>query len=216
MNDNTQQNSQGTPVNSQAVPGSHPVEDPANSQAIQQNQPMEQGVEEGLVKDVKLGPSQEAQLEAYKDNATLVVFSEKTQPAILQSLQQEKTPIKSIATTANMINKQLEGSLEKTKEKMTEITLCLGAAHLVSELIVLAEAAKLYTLDNNERLEAFRQTIMQYFKDGLADGTIDPVELQKTIEPLMTDKQRQFGLQAMQQHGILKTAPPSGGGQNVV
>lgn len=185
---------------------------PGNSMpdnSIQEDPQAAQTLEGGMVKNVKLGPPQEAQLEAYKDNATIVIFSKKTQPGILQSLQSGETPTDSIAKTANSINDQLEPMLEKKGEKMTEITLCLGAAHLVSELIVLAEAAKLYTLNNDERLEAFRQTIQDYFAKGLQNGTIDPVELQKNIEPLMTDKQKQFGLQAMQQHGLLKTAPPS-------
>ena len=161
---------------------------------------------------VDITPQQQQQIDAYSDNATLVVFSKESQAAILQSLQSGKNPIDSVARTANIIHKRLASSLEaKGEEKMTEITMCLGAAHLVSELIVLADAAKLFKLNSQERLEAFRQTLMQYFHAGLADGSIDPVKLQQTVEPLMNKDQRSFGLQHADKSGIMKTAPPSGG-----
>jgi len=188
--------------------------EPVQEEPVVQDDPQATSQVEGeLVNEeaAEIGPAQQMQIDAYSDNATLVVFSEQSQPAILQSLQTGENPIDSIAKTANLIHKRLQSSLEKEGEKMTEITMCLGAAHLVAELIVLAEAAKLFTLENKDRLEAYRHTLMQYFAAGLKDGSIDPVELQKTIEPLMSDEQRAFGEQQMQQSGIMKTPPPSRG-----
>lgn len=157
----------------------------------------------------EIGPAQQMQLDAYTDNATLVIYSEESQPAILQSLQSEKEPIMSVAVTAFIVHKKLESSLAAEGEKMTEITMALGAAHVVSELVVLAEAAGLYTLSPEERLEAYKQAVMKYMEAGLKDGSIDPVELQKSIEPLMTREQRDYGMQQMEQHSLSKTAPPS-------
>lgn len=177
---------------------------------IPQNDQQTEELQGTLVNEDKaeLSPAQQSQLDAYNDNATTVVFSSDSQPAILQSLQQGKNQIQAVADTAFIVNKKLEGSLSKTGEKLTEITLCLGCAHLVSELILLAEAAKLYKMDEVQRMECFRQSVMKYFAEGLKDGSINPVKLQQTLEPLMNDKQRQFGLNAMQQQGISKTAPP--------
>lgn len=192
----------------QSMPVQPPQQEPA---AIQEDPQKTAQVEGALVNEdeIELGKPQELQLEAYKDNATLVVFSESSQAAVLQQLQAGKTPMESIASTANLIHKQLEASLSETGEKMTEITLCLGAAHLVSELIVLADAAKLYTLNNEERLQAYQLAVKKYFEDGLKNGTIDIVELQKTMEPLLNEKQRQFGMQEVQRQGLPKTPPPS-------
>jgi len=176
----------------------------ADEQATQQLE------DEFVNDDVEMSDAQEAQLDAYKNNATLLVFSEKSQAAVLQELQVDKNPVKSIALTANDLNRQLQSGLEADGEGMTEVTLCLGAAHLVGELILLAEAAGLYELTPEDRLEAFRHTVMKYFADGLADGSIDPAELQATIEPIMTEEQRAFGLQHAEQNGILKTKPPVG------
>jgi hypothetical protein len=194
----------------QPAPPAMPEATPGET--IQEDQQAVDEMASGLVQedDAEISPSQQMQLDAYNDNATLVVYTAESQPAILQSLQTGKNPIDSIARTANLIHKRLQSSLEKEGEKMTEITMCLGAAHLVSELIVLADAAKLYQLNEQDRLEAYRHTIMQYFEAGLKDGSIDPVELQKTIEPLMNQDQRQAGLEQAEKNAILKTAPPSG------
>jgi len=164
-------------------------------------------VESELVNEdkVQISPEQQMQIDEYSDNATIVVFGEASQAAVLQMLQVDQNPVKSVAKAANMINQKLQGGLEDTGEKMSEVALFMGAAHLVSELVVLAEAAKLFTLSPGDRLEAFRQTLMMYFAEGLKNGTIDPVKLQQTIEPLMSREQRAFGLKNAQ--GIMKTPP---------
>ncbi len=191
---------------------------PEGQGTIPENPGASDQVEGAMVKsDVEMGPGQEMQLEAYKDNATILIFSEKSQPAILQSLQSAENNIESLAQTAMIIHKKLEASLSGKGEKMTEITMALGAAHLVSELVVLSEAAKLFELSPEERLDAYRMALRMYFESGLKDGSIDPVKLQETVEPLMNEQQREFGNQQMEQHGISKTAPPpdmfSQGGQ---
>jgi hypothetical protein len=189
-----------------------PIPEGPQEQAIQEDPQRQEQIEEEFVQEdqVELGPAQQAQLDAYQDNATLAVFNEEKQPEILQSLQQYDNPIESVAQTAFTIHKQFEAGLGKREEAMTEVTMLLGAAHLVSELILLADAANLYHLEPEQRLEAFRVAVMKYFEAGLKDGSIDPVELQKTIEPLMTQEQKEAGLQMMEKHKMSKTAPPSG------
>lgn len=178
-----------------------------------QNPEQVEQVEDSLVNEdaAEISPAQQMQIDAYSDNATLVIFSKESQDAILQSLQTGQNPMDAVAKTANIINKRLQSSLEKEGEKMTEISLVLGAAHLVSELIVLGEAAGLFTMTPEQRLESFRQTLMQYFAAGLKDGSIDPVELQKTIEPLMNQEQRQAGQEFADKSGIMKTPPANSG-----
>lgn len=165
-----------------------------------------------------LSPAQEAQLEAYTDNATIAVYSEKTQPTVLQLLQSGKNHVESLSRSAFFVHQQLQQGLEKTGERMTEQTLMLGSAHLVSELVVLAEAAGLFTLSSEERLEGYRQAVQMYFREGLrifkrqgpdAPGAVDPVRLQEAVEPLLTDQQKKMGMQWADQSGISKTAPAS-------
>lgn len=207
----------------QAAPKQQAQQQPAPTETAVQRpgDEMIEGVEESFVDDeqAQLGPAQEAQLEAYTDNATIVVWSEKTQPTVLQLLQSEETPAKSIGGATFQLHKQLESGLRQSGEKPTEITLCLGAAHLVSELVALAEVAGLYETSNEERAEAFRVAVQKYFEDGIrifteqgpdAPGAIDPVKLQQAVEPLMTQEQKQQGLQMAQQMGLSRTAPANG------
>ena len=167
------------------------IERQAGQQQATEQRPEESaiaGVEASFIDEgeASLGPAQEAQLEAYTDNATIAVWSEKSQPTVLQLLQSEETPAQSIGMAAFQLHKQLEHGLRQTGEKPTEITLCLGAAHLVSEVVALSEVAGLYTTTNEERAEAFRVAVQKYFEEGIAifthdgpdaPGAIDPVKL---------------------------------------
>lgn len=175
------------------------------------NQQVEQ-VEDTLVNDsqVQISEAQQMQVDAYSDNATLMIYSEKSQDAILHLLQQGENPIDGVANAAFTLHTQLEKSIEKEGEKLNEVTLTLGAAHLVSELVVLADAAGLYTLSDEDKVEAYKHALRKYFEAGLADGSIDPVELQKSIEPLLNDQQTQMAQDVATQKGLSKTPPPQG------
>ena len=187
------------------------VEQPNVQQPISSDPQTAEKLESEFVNQgAELGPGQQAQLDNYTDNATIAVFSEKSQPAILQLLQSGEDPVQNVAGAAFTVHKQLEAGLQQNGEKISEITLAMGAAHLTSELIVLAEAAKLYVLNEVQKKDAYQKSVMKYFESGLKDGSIDPVELQKTLEPVMNDQQREYGMQQMEQSGISKTAPPSG------
>jgi len=157
-----------------------------------------------------LSAEEVSQLDAYSDNATKIIYSEKSQAAILQELQTFDNPVQNIAEAANHIHRLLQESMEKDREQMTDKVMFLGATHVVSELINLAESAGLFSLDDKGRIDALQSTLMVYFKRGIENGTIDPVELQKEIEPLLTDEQRQMGMSNIEQSGVSRTAPPSG------
>jgi hypothetical protein len=179
---------------------------------INENEKKSQSIQDAMtVGDESLAPEEVAQLDAYSDNATNIIYNSKTQPAILQELQSDPVPVKAIGMTANHIHQILLEGLEREGESMNDRTMFLGGAHIVSELIMLGETAGLFQLSQDERMDALQMTIQIYFEKGLKDGSIDPVELQKEIEPLMTKEQREFGLRAMESQGISKTAPPSGG-----
>ena len=187
-----------------------PVQAPAGS-----NQYAYEFVQE----EYEMGPAQEAQYEAYTENATLAVFSEKSQAQVLQLLQSGQNGVEGVAEAAFRINKQMVATMEQSGEKPTEITLCLGGAHLVSELIALASAAGLYELSEEERKQAFGLAIQKFFADGFeiyskqgpdAPGAIDPVKTQKTFDALLTPEQRQYGMQMAKEQGISLTEPPTG------
>lgn len=164
----------------------------------------------------QMTPAEEMQLDNYSDNATLAVYSKKSQPTVLDLLQSGSSPVDGLSRAAFFIHNQLEGGLRQKGEHMTYLTLFFGAAHLVSELAVLAEAAKIFTLTPQERMDGFKGAIKMYFEAGLkifkeqgknAPGAIDPVVLQKEIEPLLNEKQRSMGMQLADKEGLSKTPP---------
>ena len=188
-------------------------------QPVQAPAEADQYADEFVQEEYEMGPAQEAQYDAYTDNATLAVFSEKSQAQVLQLLQSGQSGVEGVAEAAFRINKQMVATMEQSGEKPTEITLCMGGAHLVSELIALAGAAGLYELSEEERKQAFGMAIQKFFADGFeiyskqgpdAPGAIDPVKTQKTFEALLTPEQRQYGMQMAKEQGISLTEPPTG------
>ena len=188
-------------------------------QPVQAPAEADQYADEFVQDEYEMGPAQEAQYEAYTDNATLAVFSEKSQAQVLQLLQSGQSGVEGVAEAAFRINKQMVATMEQSGEKPTEITLCMGGAHLVSELIALAGAAGLYELSEEERKQAFGMAIQKFFADGFeiyskqgpdAPGAIDPVQTQKTFDAMLTPEQRQYGLQMAKEQGISLTEPPTG------
>ena len=188
-------------------------------QPVQAPAEADQYADEFVQDEYEMGPAQEAQYEAYTDNATLAVFSEKSQAQVLQLLQSGQGGVEGVAEAAFRINKQMVATMEQSGEKPTEITLCMGGAHLVSELIALAGAAGLYELSEEERKQAFGMAIQKFFADGFeiyskqgpdAPGAIDPVQTQKTFDAMLTPEQRQYGLQMAKEQGISLTEPPTG------
>ena len=188
-------------------------------QPVQAPAEADQYADEFVQDEYEMGPAQEAQYEAYTDNATLAVFSEKSQAQVLQLLQSGQSGVEGVAEAAFRINKQMVATMEQSGEKPTEITLCMGGAHLVSELIALAGAAGLYELNEEERKQTFGLAIQKFFADGFeiyskqgpdAPGAIDPVQTQKTFDAMLTPEQRQYGLQMAKEQGISLTEPPTG------
>lgn len=188
-------------------------------QPVQAPAEADQYADEFVQDEYEMGPAQEAQYEAYTDNATLAVFSEKSQAQVLQLLQSGQSGVEGVAEAAFRINKQMVATMEQSGEKPTEITLCMGGAHLVSELIALAGAAGLYELSEEERKQAFGMAIQKFFADGFeiyskqgpdAPGAIDPVQTQKTFDAMLTPEQRQYGMQMAKEQGISLTEPPTG------
>lgn len=188
-------------------------------QPVQAPAEADQYADEFVQDEYEMGPAQEAQYEAYTDNATLAVFSEKSQAQVLQLLQSGQSGVEGVAESAFRINKQMVATMEQSGEKPTEITLCMGGAHLVSELIALAGAAGLYELNEEERKQAFGMAIQKFFADGFeiyskqgpdAPGAIDPVQTQKTFDAMLTPEQRQYGMQMAKEQGISLTEPPTG------
>ena len=82
-----------------------------------------------------------------------------------------------------------------------------ASALLIDDLIQLGQAAKLWPdVQKNEVEAIYEDTLQIVIERGLADGSIDPIQLQLDVEPLMNDDQSRAG-QALAKNGNLSAEP---------
>lgn len=147
----------------------------------------------------ELSPQEVQKGQAYVSGLAQLLHSEETSPRVVQMLQAAE-PLLSIPKAAEMINGMLE---EQLPEKPSLDTLMAGGVFLVTDLVEIGNAAGIFEITDEEEIGTIMQvTFEKYITDGLKDGSIDPVELQQRVEPLMTDEHRQLAGEAGKQHGI--------------
>lgn len=101
---------------------------------------------------------------------------------------------------------QVNDMLEKTVKPEVDVVLA-NSVTLVSDLIEIADAAGIApTPPEEEIVGIFQDTLQGYIEKGLKDGTIDPVELQAAVEPLMNGEQRGAGQEMMKAEGLPEAA----------
>lgn len=139
--------------------------------------------------------------QAYISGLMKLLHSKETAPSVEEMLQ-SGPPEKTIPVIALQINDQMEQAVEK--KPSLETALAAGT-YLVQDLIEIGNAAGFFQIETEEQIKPILQgTIQQYIEKGLKEGTIDPVELQEKVEPLMDDDQRATGMQAAELTGIPK------------
>ena len=143
--------------------------------------------------EYELSPEQQEQIDNYVDNATLMIHSQPASDKILESLASIDNPQAAVAKTANLVHDMLEQGFQKNQKQHNELTLMFGAYQMIDELIELGEIAGIFQMDENQKYAAHHLAIQHYFGRGIKEGWIDPVELQKNVEPLMPQKLREQG-----------------------
>ena len=102
-------------------------------------------------------------------------------------------PEVSIPQAAMIVNEQIEGEFKKKQPPGLE-TLLLGGVYLVQDLIEVGNAAGFFQVEGEEQQRDIMQaTFQKYIEKGLKDGTVDPIELQSRVEPLLNEQQKQMG-----------------------
>jgi hypothetical protein len=139
--------------------------------------------------------------QAYISGLMKLLHSKDTAPHVEEMLK-SGPPEQTIPATALQINGQME---EAAGQKPPLETALIAGVYLVQDLIEIGNAAGYFELQDPEQMKPILQTTMQqYIEAGLQDGTIDPVELQEKVEPLMDEEQRATGMQAAELTGIPK------------
>ena len=168
---------------------------PAESQGQQVPQISEEAKQE-------LPPQAKREVEAYVLGLSKMLHSKETSRKVLDMLK-SGPPEQVIPYTALQVNQQMESAVTAKGKKPSLDTLFAAGQFLVGDLIEIGNAAGIFQLETEEQIAPIVQNTFQvYIEKGLKNGTIDPIELQKKVEPLMPEEHRQLGLQAAKRTGV--------------
>ena len=149
----------------------------------------------------KIPPKLQRELDVYNTSTMQLIHSQETRGPVVDMLK--SAPIEqSVPSTALYINEQLESKMKPS----TDVVLA-NSVTLVSDLLELSEAAGISAVPDEAGIKnIYQDTLQSYIEKGIKGKTIDPVELQKSVEPLMNKEQRAMGMQGANQ-GSLPGAP---------
>jgi hypothetical protein len=140
----------------------------------------------------KLDKKTEKEVEVYITGLSKLLHSKETRGIVLDTLKEGGEPTKTIPHLAMTLNAQMEGRLrEKSKPPSLEV-LMNGGIFLVGDLIQMAQGVGVLPADMDEQSQQqlLQSTMQQYIEKGLADGTIDPIELQEKTNAMLPEEQR--------------------------
>jgi hypothetical protein len=121
-------------------------------------------------------------------------------------------PAQSIPATALTINETATQMVQETGETVPPEVLLPCSVDLVGDLIDTGNAAGVFQVTEEQIPAIYQDTVQQYIQSGLKNGTIDPVELQAAIEPLLSEEDAVAGGQIGQSAGL----PPAPTNQMVM
>lgn len=133
-----------------------------------------------------------------------ITHGKETRNSILEQLK-TGPPETSIPTTMMMVVSLFEQGASSKNKTIPQDVKVASYVTLVLDLIELSNAAGLSKInleDQNAVSIILENSLKKYIEKGLKDGTIDPIALQKQIEPLMSPEQKAVGQSAAQKTGI--------------
>lgn len=146
--------------------------------------------------------------QAYVTGLMKMIHDPQASPKIVDTLG-AAPPNQSVPHVALMLNEQFEVQA-RSQGKVPDLNTLLAAGiYLVTDLVELGNTAGAFKVSEEEIGPIIEDTLQQYIEKGLKKGTIDPVELQESVEPLMNEEQKQLGLQAGAASGVPPQADQS-------
>lgn len=146
-----------------------------------------------------IDPKTKQQIDVYSTMLTKFIHGKETRDKVLEMLQ-AGNPVDAVPPAAIAINEQAEQAM---KGKVTPDVVLGASVTLVSDLIEVGIAAGLFEKPSDEDISfIYQDTLQIYIEKGLKDGSIDPVQLQRDVEPLMSDEQRKAGMAMAKETGV--------------
>jgi len=148
-------------------------------------------------------PGQMRQLEDLTAMYLTLIHGEDTRDSIMKTLESQPNPADAVSATANMLFTRVDAQAKKKNTKIPNEMKVAAAQYVVIDLVNLGNTAQIWEQEvpENEVPGIFGKVLQDYMRAGLKNKSIDPIQLQKDIEQLMTDEQKEQGMQFAQQAG---------------
>lgn len=165
------------------------------NQEVEEPMVQEEGVE-------TVNPQEQKELDAYITGLSKLMHSKDTSVNVMEMLKSGE-PEQTIPQVAIAINEQMEQAARGGGKPPSLDVLLNGGVFIVNDLIEMGNAGGVFQVDTEEQIAPILQsTIQTYIEQGLAKGTIDPVELQEKVGPLMNEEHTALGMEAAGRSGI--------------
>ena len=153
-------------------------------------------------KQLQLSPKETKESEVFTTMLMDVVHNEKTTGSV-QKMLAAGDPTKSIPDTVMGVTDMATQTLTQTGgQPPSAITVIQGSIYLVTDLIELGNASGVFEVSPEQAPELLQSSLQKQVEKGVREGTIDPVELQSMVEPLLNDQEKQAGQDIGQRAGV--------------
>ncbi|MFA5638753.1 MAG: hypothetical protein WC961_07735 [Anaerovoracaceae bacterium] len=148
----------------------------------------------------KIDPKLEREMQGYVNLLMKGVHSQETRGAVKELLQVGK-PQEAIPNAAITILKGVDDRVSQRKDFPMEAKFA-GLVYVVSDLMEISNAMGLSQFTEKDMQPILTETIQTLVAEGLADGSIDPIELQAMTEEIMPPEVRELGMQFANELGL--------------
>lgn len=141
-------------------------------------------------------PQLKGEVENYILSIMHIMHNPKTSKSVMSMLS-SAPPEQSIPETTLYLNSVVEKAFrEKGSKEPSDDVKIAGAMYAISDLSLLGNSARVWDVEvgEDQMQKLLSDTVKKYVRKGLAEGSIDPIELQKVTEPLLSPEQKELGL----------------------
>ncbi|RKX64117.1 MAG: hypothetical protein DRP42_06970 [Tenericutes bacterium] len=161
------------------------------------------GMLTGLTNPEQLSPQEKQEIDSYTTLMMDLIHNKATSNDI-QDMLKSGEPSQTVPATAIQVNHMAEQTVKQSTGSMPSSAAKLGGSvYLVSDLIEVGNTSGIFNVQDEAQItQIYQDTLQQYIESGIKDGSIDPIELQQSVEPLLSQEQQETGMAIGQQAGV--------------
>ncbi|MFA5323822.1 MAG: hypothetical protein WC373_14215 [Smithella sp.] len=116
----------------------------------------------------------------YVAKGMILLHSAETRDAILQLLK-GKNPVQMVANATVVIIQKLDSVTRNAGQEIQDVVKLFAAHEFVKQIAEIAEAARLFKLDDAHQELALSVAVQNYVRSEISAGRIDPVRLEAQV-----------------------------------